>query len=113
MSVITLEEYKKLANIKVSDFDAQITELIPNIEEDILAIRNCPWELDSNYNPIYPYNIKMIAAEMISYKINTLKGAVGVSSEHLGDYSVSYSSEKFMGYPKSITSRIKRYGKLK
>ncbi len=112
MSIITLEEYKKMANLNVSDYDIQITELIPVIEEDILAIRNKPWDLDINYNPIHPYNIKMIAAEMISYKINTLKGAVGLSSEHFGDYSVSYSSDLFMGYPKSITSRIKRFGRV-
>ncbi|MGD6729807.1 MAG: hypothetical protein ACPKMZ_01930 [Pleomorphochaeta sp.] len=96
MSIITLEEYKKMVNLNVSDYDIQISELIPIIEEDILAIRNRPWDLDSNYNPIHPYNIKMIAAEMISFKINTLKGSFGLSSEHVGEYSVSYSNDLFM-----------------
>ncbi len=59
---------------------------------------------------IYPENAAFTAAKMIGWHLQSQK-SIGVSSESLGDHSVSYTNEAHFvqGYPKSIVGAIKRY----
>ena len=61
----------------------------------------------SGIDTIYPVGAESTAIKMINHHLTG--GAAGVSSESLGDYSVSYSQEQTADYPKSITGGIKRY----
>jgi len=110
--IITLQEYKDLAGITDTKNDAQINALILVVENDYLAIRNHPFDEDANGETIYPAGSKMAAAEMISYKMLTLRGNVGSTYEMIGGYSISLSADLIKGYPKSTVQKIRRYGRL-
>ncbi|WP_320130255.1 hypothetical protein [uncultured Sphaerochaeta sp.] len=110
--IITLEEYKDLTGITDNKIDAQINALILVVEDDYLSIRNKPFDTDANGDIIYPAGSKMAAAEMISYKILTLRGNVGSTYEMIGGYSISLSADLIKGYPKSTVQKIRRYGRL-
>ncbi len=102
--IITLDEYKVLADVKGNDQDARIEALIPVVEEDYLLIRNKPF--DGGDAPVYPTGAKLTAAEMISYKLQTLEGRVGTSAESIGGYSMSFDSRRSRGYPSYIVKKI-------
>ena len=53
---------------------------------------------------IYPEGAEYTAAKMIHFAMNA---GAGVTSERLGDYSVTYDASG--AYPRSITSSIKKY----
>ena len=112
MAIITVEEYKAIAGIKGDDLDAQIRALIPEIEADFLLIRNKPFD-GTEEAPEYPTGSKMTAAEMISFKIQSIDGNVGTSSEAEGKYSHSYDFRKSYGYPTYIFKKIERLWKQK
>ncbi len=109
--IITKEQYKALSGIGIADtkLDAQIDALIPIVEDDYLAIRNAPFDVDAEGNTVYPAGARMAAAEMISYKILTLRGNVGSSYEMIGGYSISISTDLLHGYPRSTVQKIKRF----
>jgi len=112
--IITLEEFKTLAGITDDTLDPQISALIPVVEDDYLAIRNKPFDVDAaTGESIYPAGSRMAAAEMISYKLLTLRGKVGASYEMIGGYSMSLTTDLVAGYPKGIVSRVKRFGRLR
>nr|WP_321265217.1 hypothetical protein [uncultured Sphaerochaeta sp.] len=113
MSIITLEQYKDLAGISTDKNDGQIRALIIAVESDYLSIRNKPFDTDAEGNTVYPVGSMMTAAEMISYKIITLGGNVGMSYEMIGGYSASFSTDLQFGYPRSTVKKIKRYGRLR
>jgi hypothetical protein len=52
---------------------------------------------------IYPHGAELTAIKMIEHHMTGAKA--GVTSERLGDYSVSYTPD----YPQAITSRITKY----
>lgn len=108
MAIITVEEYKALTGITDTKQDTQIAALIPVIEEDFLLIRNKPLDEEG----VFPSGSKMVAAEMISFKLQSLEGNVGTSSESTSKYSHSFDFRKFFGYPQYIVQKIKRYTKV-
>ena len=111
--IITLDEYKTITGISDDSQNQKLMAIIALVEEDYLSIRGKPFDVDSNGNIVYPSGAKMTAAEMISYKLMTIKGNVGTESETIGDYTVGYSSELLEGYPKSTVQKIKRYARFK
>lgn len=112
MAIITLEDYKLLANVKGTDQDSRITGLIEVVEDDYLAIRNKPFE-GTEETPIYPTGSKMVAVEMITYKLMELDGKVGTSAESSGKYSHSFDFRRTRGYPTYIVSKIKSYARAR
>ncbi len=113
MPIITLENYKALAGITNNSQDIQISSLIPCVESDFLHIRNKDWDTDAHGAVVYPVNSEMVAAEMISYKLLTLGGTIGATWEAIGNYSISLTSDLIHGYPKSIVTKIRRFGSAK
>ncbi len=111
--IITLEKYKELVGIETSELDSRITALIPVVEDDFLAIRGKAFDTSEDSSIIYPEGSTMVACEMISFRLLTLKGSVGVISESIGDYSVGFSSDMLLGYPRSTVQKIRRYARVK
>ena len=111
--IITLCQYKSIAGITDTSKDTQISALIPIVEDDYLAIRGKAFETDSEGHTVYPEGSLGTAAEMISYKLLTAKGGVGVTSETIGDYSVGLSSDLLRGYPRSTVQKIRRFARAK
>lgn len=109
--IITLEEYKQIR--PVENKDDVISALIPLVEDDYLYIRNRDFDTDYSGEPIYPRGSKLVAADMITYRLSQIDKDLVVSSERIGDYSVSYSSDDLISYPESITKRVKRYARVR
>ncbi len=106
--IITKEEYKKINGITGTDKDAVIDALIPLVEEEYMRIRNAPLEEEG----VYPPGAKFVAADMISYRL-AKAGKEGISSETIGDYSVSYEASPDKEYPQSILRRIRRHARVR
>lgn len=107
MSIITLEEYKQ---IKPTDGkDEIISALIPLVEDDYLFVRNKDFDKDFNGDVIYPRGSKLVAADMISFRLSSLEKDLAITSESIGDYSVSYATDVLISYPDSITKRIQKF----
>lgn len=111
--IITLERYKELAGIETSGLDARIRALIPVVEDDFLSIRGKAFDTAEDGTTVYPEGSTMVACEMIGFRLLTLKGSVGVVSEAIGDYSVGFSSDMLLGYPRSVVQKIRRYARVK
>ena len=111
--IITLERYKELAGIETSGLDARIRALIPVVEDDFLSIRGKAFDTAEDSTTVYPEGSTMVACEMIGFRLLTLKGSVGVASESIGDYSVGFSSDMLLGYPRSTVQKIRRYARVK
>ncbi len=115
MAITTLQNVKLLAGIMSVDVnrDDRIEALIPQVEEDYLAIRNHPFDTGSTGNIIYPDGSEMTAVKMIQFHLNE---QVGVMSESLGDHKIAYDRGGHSGptgfYPGVITGRIKKYVKM-
>lgn len=105
--IITAEEYKQLKNITDTSKDKLIEALIPYVEEDYFLIRGRSLKEGEEY----PLGSKLVAADMLSYRIQHAD-VFGISSESIGDYSVSYESSGNNMYPLSIVRRIKRYAEV-
>lgn len=108
MAIITVDEYKQIRNLSGSDSDAWIEVLIPLVEEEYMRIRNAELEPEGEW----PKGAKLVAADMIDYRMEELKKR-GVTSETIGDYSISYHVEDVEDYPSSIRRRIRRHGRLR
>lgn len=111
--IITLEQYKAIAGITDTSLDTRITALISVVENDYLAIRGKSFDVDEQGRTVYPEGSLGTAAEMISYKLLTAKGDVGVTSETIGDYSVGFSADLLRGYPRSTVQGIRRFARAK
>ncbi|MGD9276513.1 MAG: hypothetical protein PVJ67_05050 [Candidatus Pacearchaeota archaeon] len=59
----------------------------------------------------YPTPLKMVAAKMIKYDISLSEKEVGVKSEKIDDYSITYD-DKIMGYPSHIMTQLNDYRTL-
>lgn len=112
--MITLDEYRAIAGLKDTSKDSQIEALIPLVEDDYLSIRNRDWDRAEDGSIVYPDGSKLTAAEMITYRLSTLPGAVGYSSESIGDYSMTLDTHDMLhGYPRHIITKIRRYGRAR
>lgn len=101
--IVTLEEYKAIKGVQDTSSDAMIEALIPLVGEEYLHIRGRALDGEDQW----PTGAKLVAADMIEWRLQR-HGEAGVSSESIGDYSVSYA-EPEASYPSSIVRRIRRY----
>lgn len=108
MPIITVEQYKQIRNRPGNKDDAWITALIPLIEEEYMRIRNAPLEPAGEW----PKGAALVAADMIDFRMTELQKR-GVTSETIGDYSVSYDSETEEEYPAFIRKRIRRHARVR
>lgn len=112
--IITLDEYKAITGLKDTSKDSQIEALIPLVEDDYLIVRGKEWDKDSDGSIIYPAGSKLTAAEMVTYRLSTLPGAVGYASESIGDYSMGLDTHDMLhGYPRHIITKIRRFGRAR
>lgn len=58
----------------------------------------------------FPQGLKLVAAKMIGYD---LADNSGISTESIGNYSVSYDFRREEGYPADIMGRLKRYRRVR
>lgn len=111
LSITSISKVKTILQINDNSKDAIISELIPLIEADYQNIRNKPFDTDSENKVVYPMGSERVAIKMIQYILQN--NSPNVSSEKLGDYSISYdNSNSSHGYPQSIIDSIKRYVKF-
>lgn len=115
MAIVTIDFVKQYLNILDTTLDFKIESLIPKVEEDYLTIRNAPYVVVNDVLT-YPIGSDVTATEMIAYKLGTSSTyqSVGrlVQSETIDRYRISYGTsmtQQLGGYPKSITSSIKRF----
>ncbi len=112
--IITLDEYKAITGLKDTSKDSQIEALIPLVEDDYLAVRGKEWDKGSDGCIIYPAGSKLTAAEMVTYRLSTIPGAVGYASESIGDYSMGLDTHDMLhGYPRHIITKIRRFGRAR
>lgn len=109
--IITVAQYKALTGRTTSEDDVQIGAIINAVESDFLRIRGKAFDTDDNDQVIYPEGSMMAAAEMVGYKLLTLRGNVGSSYEMIGNYSISLTTDLLCGYPRSTVQKIKRYAR--
>lgn len=108
MAIITLEEVRLLSGFSTMDYDDQIEALIPEVESFVERFCNEDFTGD-----VYPSGIKRPVAEMIKYDILYRNKGIGVSSESIGEYDVTYDSVNVSGYPDKIISLLKPYRRIK
>ena len=112
MAVITLAEYKTLAGITGTDKDAQITALIPLIEDDIIAICNYDFG-QGTADEDFPEGMKLYAAQMITYQRTAAGNVATMQSESIDGYSYSRAEIGRSGYPSSIETGLKsKWGRV-
>jgi len=106
MAVITLAEYKTLKGITGTAQDAQISALIPIVQDEIITFCNQDWDAGT-VDEDFPDNLKGVSADMISYRI---AGALssGKKSESIDDYSYTRDTIGDSGYPMSIEKGMAR-----
>lgn len=115
MAIVELDFVKSYLNILDTTLDIKITALIPKVEEDYLNVRKAPYSIVNDVLT-YPIGSDVTATEMIAFKLATsgTYQSVGrlVQSETIDSYRISYGTsltQQLGGYPKSITSSIKRF----
>ena len=113
MAIITLATYKALSGIKDTEQDEQIEALIPMVEEDFLVIRSKPFGKKADGSIAYPQGATFAAAEMVSFKLQSLRGNVGTASEGAGKYSHTYDPARSRGYPDYIIRKIRSYASVR
>jgi hypothetical protein len=108
MAITTLATVKLVLGITGTTKDAQITALIPIVESQYLAIRRIPFKVDENDDIVYPAGAEAVAIKMIDWQMNNTR-SYGKNSESLGDYSVTYDTNRISEYPTQITNMIEKY----
>ncbi len=106
MAVITLAEYKALKGITGTTQDAQITALIPVVQDEIITFCNQDWGAGT-VDEAFPANLKGVSADMITYRLG---GGVssGKKSESIDGYSYSRDDIGDSGYPMGIEKGLSR-----
>lgn len=111
MAITTVERVKTYNGITDTSQDTFIEFMIPLVEDEILAYRNRPWEIDSEGKNIYPSGAELVAIKLISLELDTQGQGVSKKSESLDGYSVSMSTpEEQRTAIIEGSGSIKRYG---
>lgn len=106
--ITSLEKVKVVLEISGTAYDNLITELIPLVEEDYLALRKKDFDLDEDDNIVYPVGSELTAIQMVGYQMS-MQGIMGVQAESLGSHSITYEQANGIGYPNRITDKIRKY----
>lgn len=107
MAVITLAEYKTLRGITVSTYDAQISALIPIVQDEIIVFCNQDWGAGTA-DEDFPDGLKSVSANMITYQMSGAQ-AGGKKSESIDGYSYTKDDVGDSGYPVGIEKGLARY----
>jgi hypothetical protein len=107
MAVITLAEYKTLRGITVSTYDAQISALIPIVQDEIIQFCNQDWGAGTA-DEDFPDGLKSVSANMITYQMSGAQ-AGGKKSESIDGYSYTKDDVGDSGYPVGIEKGLSRY----
>lgn len=104
MAIITLAEVKTLLSISDDTKDDQIEMMIPIVEDFVTKYCNDDFT-DEDGVTFFPAGLKLPTAQLIKFQMDYK----GVSSESIGDYSVSF----FGNVPDGIKSMLRPYKKLR
>jgi hypothetical protein len=104
MAIITKDEVKTLLNISDTSKDDFITAMIPITEDFVIRYCNNDFT-DADSVTTFSAGLKLPVVQLIKFAMEYK----GVSSEGIGDYSVSF----FGAIPESIRTGLKPYKKLK
>lgn len=89
---MTVEDVKEILGIDSRELDAQITAVLPLM---IDALAN---EIGVDLAVALPLGLQLvIASDVLRFILANKKGMANISSERLGDYSVSYSDKLLSG----------------
>jgi len=105
---MTVDDVKDILGISGTGQDARITTLLPLTKDFVIDYCNNKF-LDEDGDEVLPSGIKLAIADLIGLQINR---PVGISSEKLGDYSVSYYLEG-SNLPPEIQKRLSTYKKVR
>lgn len=107
MAVITLAEYKTLRGITGTAQDAQISALIPIVQEEIIQFCNQDWNAGTA-DEDFPDGLKSVSANMITYQMSGAQ-AGGKKAESIDGYSYTKDDVGDSGYPVGIEKGLARY----
>jgi hypothetical protein len=107
MAVITLAEYKAIRGISGTTQDAQITALIPIVQDEIIQFCNQDWGAGT-VDEAFPVGLKSVSANMITYQMSGAQ-AGGKKSESIDGYSYTKDDVGDSGYPVGIEKGLSRY----
>lgn len=107
MAVITLAEYKTLRGITVSTYDAQISALIPIVQDEIIQFCNQDWGAGT-VDEAFPAGLKSVSANMITHQMSGAQ-AGGKKSESIDGYSYTKDDVGDSGYPVGIEKGLSRH----
>ncbi|HEX2866544.1 MAG TPA: phage head-tail connector protein [Ignavibacteriales bacterium] len=107
MPIISKDEVKTFLDIPEADTskDAKIELLIPEVEKWLKGYLNDPMK-DEDGNDSYPDGIKFPFSQLLNYDIFYRNKGIGVNSEHLADYAVTYDFRTTNGYPAKILELV-------
>ncbi len=109
MAIIENTDVFTILQIEKTPDQMELVDLIiPEIEGDYKRIQNKEFDVDGEGNIVYPEGSKLTAGLMIGYVLNK---QYGIQSQSISKYSQS-NEATVLGYPKSITDRIKKYPKF-
>jgi len=114
---VSRDRIKSFLGITDSTQDSKIDGMIPVFIEQYRTIRNVPWDTDHRGNFHYPPGLEAVIAQMYAHWKKTFDNdGQEVEAEKIGSYSVSFSrssdGQGYFGYPKSITSQIRKFVRL-
>ena len=107
MAVITLAEYKTIRGITGTTQDAQISALIPIVQDEIIQFCNQDWDAGTA-DEDFPDGLKTVSANMITYQMSGAQ-AGGKKSESIDGYSYTRDDVGDSGYPVGIEKGLARY----
>jgi hypothetical protein len=111
MAIITLSTYKTLVGISGTSQDTRISAIIPYVQDDI--VETCHYDfLDDEGAEDWPAALVMIAAEMITYRLNSLSGNAAMKSESVEGWSYTKEDVGGSGYPTAIEKSLRKYIRL-
>jgi hypothetical protein len=64
------------------------------------------------YRITWPKSIEIAAAKMIMYDLKRMN-QIGIDSENRGDYSVTFKTPRYAGYPSDVLGMLNPYRKIK
>lgn len=98
--IVTPNEVKNILQISGSSYDTVINTLIPIVEDYVVKYCNISYDSAS----LQP-GLKLVASNLINYQLQRQAG--NISSETIGNYSVSYTNN----YSPDLVQSMKPYRK--
>ena len=103
--IATKEEIKSFLPADTEITLEQIDLFLPVVEDYIKTYTGRDFSLT------WPPALKVVAAKMIVWDIDSFNGKLGMKSESIGSYNYSANADK--GYPEEILLSLNQYRKIK